>query len=451
LSVTDKVSAQILPETHDLHKYHTDQCEATIVGLIDDEGFKNKGRIGAGVQVGIVLDKTCFYAEAGGQVGDCGYIKSSKTQFIVEKTTKIANCIVHQGEVAEGAFDIGEKVQAIVSKDRNSIKKNHTATHVLQWALQEVLGKSVAQQGSYVGPDYLRFDLTYPKAPTSEQLRQVEELVREKIAADLPVTWTVMPKDQAQELGAMALFGEKYGNEVRVVAIGAEDRDKISEAFSREFCGGTHVDRLGSIGGFKIIKEESISAGVRRITALTGWELNAYLERASDIIDELSVMLKVPSEAMVDRVSQLIKDNKRLSKELKAAARQSGSDCLAEAKQLLQKCERIGEASVIIGRLSTTSVEQAREAIDMLKKKAKSAAIVLGFDDDGKVTLLAGVTNDLVEKGLKAGDIVKEIAPIVDGGGGGRPRMAQAGGKNPKKIGDALARASELIRQKLGC
>ena len=450
LSITDTVSGQVLPETEDLHKYHTDQCGAVIAGFIDGEGFKNKGRIEAGTQVGLVLDKTCFYAEAGGQVGDCGIIQSGKARFIVEKTVKIANCIVHQGKAVEGAFDIGEKVHAIVSKDRNSVKKNHTATHVLQWALQEVLGKSVAQQGSYVGPDYLRFDLTCPKAPTVEQLKQVEELVRGKIAADLPVTWTVMPKNEAQKLGAMALFGEKYGDEVRVVALGAENKDRIDEAFSREFCGGTHVEKLGSIGGFKIIKEESISAGVRRITALTGAALTDYLEKASGIVDELSAILKVPSESLVERVGQLLKDNKKLAKELKAAARQSGSDSMAEARELLEKCEKIGEASIVIGQLSTTTIDQAREAVDMLKKKAKSAAIVLGFDDDGRATLLAGVTDDLIAKGLKAGDIVKEIAPIVDGGGGGRPQMAQAGGKNPKKIGDALTRAGEIIKQKLG-
>jgi alanyl-tRNA synthetase len=450
LSITDKVSVQLLPETEDLQKYHTDECDAVIVGLIDNDGFKDKGRIEASAQVGVILDKTCFYAEAGGQVGDCGIIQSDKARFVVEKTIKIANCIVHQGKVAEGAFDVSDKVHAVVSKDRNSIKKNHTATHVLQWALQQVLGKSVAQQGSYVGPDYLRFDFTYPKAPSSEQLKQAEELVREKIAADLPVTWTIMPKDEAQKLGAMALFGEKYGQEVRVVALGAGNKDEISDAFSREFCGGTHVDRLGVIGGFKIIKEESISAGVRRITALTGTGLTAYLEKAGDIVDELSAMLKIPSESLVERVGQLLKDNKKLTKNLKAAARQSGSDSMAEARKLLEKSEKIGDASIIIGRLSTTSIEQAREAVDMLKKKAKSAAIVLGFDDEDRATLLAGVTDDLVAKGLKAGDIVKEIAPIVDGGGGGRPQMAQAGGKNPKKIDDALAKAGEIIKQKLG-
>ncbi|MHC4625925.1 MAG: DHHA1 domain-containing protein, partial [Planctomycetota bacterium] len=235
----------------------------------------------------------------------------------------------------------------------------------------------------------------------------------------------------------------------RVVAVGAEDEESINEAFSREFCGGTHVERLGSIGGFKIIKEESISAGVRRITALTGSALADYLEKGRDVVDELSALLKVPSESLIERVGQLIEDNKKLSKQLKAAARKSGSDLMGQARQLLQDCEKIGETSIITHQFSATSVEQAREAVDMLKKKAKSAVIVFGFDNNGKATLLAGVTDDLIAKGLKAGEIVREIAPIVDGGGGGRPQMAQAGGKNPAKIGDALARAAKLIKEKL--
>jgi alanyl-tRNA synthetase len=438
-----------LPTTEDMNRYHTDSCDAKLIGWIDNDGYKNQGRIETCAEAGLVLDKTCFYAEAGGQIGDCGLIKSGEGQFVVENTIKIANCIVHQGHVEEGTFNIDQNVTATVSKDRNATKKNHTATHLLQWALQQVLGKSVAQQGSFVGPDYLRFDFTYPKAPTKEQLKEVETLVREKIADDLPVTWAVMPKDQAQQLGAMALFGEKYGNEVRVVAIGAEGRSKINEAFSREFCGGTHVEKLGTIGGFKIIKEESTSAGVRRITALTGLGLNTYLEKASDTVDQLSMMLKASSEALVERVERLMDDNKTLTKKLKTASKAAGTDIMAEAKQLLENCEKIGEAHIIIGRLSTTSVEQAREAVDMLKKKAKTAAIVLGFDDEGKVTLLAGMTDDLVKRGLKAGDIIKEIAPIVGGGGGGRPQIAQAGGKNLEKIEDALAKAAELIKEKI--
>jgi alanyl-tRNA synthetase len=448
-SLTAVLADTELPNTEDAHKYRTGSCPSKVVGWLDDSGFKNQGRIESGTETCLILEETCFYAEAGGQVGDCGVIESDNAKFVVDDTVKIANCILHRGKVVEGSFETGQSVIAIVSKDRNATKKNHTATHLLQWALQQVLGTSVAQQGSYVGPDYLRFDFTYPKAPTNKELQKVEELVREKILADLPLTWTVMPKEQAQQLGAMALFGEKYGDEVRVVAIGAEDTNQITEAFSREFCGGTHVDKLGDIGDFKIIKEESISAGIRRITALTGSGLNNYFEKASDIIDELSAILKVPSEGLVDRVGQLIKENKKLSKELKAAARASGSDVMAEAKELLKKCEKIGETSIVIGKVKDAHIEQAREAVDMLKKKAKSAAIVLGFGDGDKATLLAGMTDDVIKKGLKAGDIVKETAPIIGGGGGGRPQMAQAGGKNPKKINDALKKAAELIKEKL--
>jgi alanyl-tRNA synthetase len=444
------VAAAELPTTDDLCKYHLSQCDGTIVGTIDPEGFKSPDRIKKDTKAGIILDKTCFYAEAGGQIGDCGIIKSEHGKFIVESTTKIANCVIHQGHVAEGSFSAGEEVKAIVSKDKDSIKKNHTATHLLQWALQEVMGKSVAQQGSLVGPDYLRFDFTCPKALTSKQMKKVENKVREKIAADLPVIDEEMAKSEAEKLGAMALFGEKYGDKVRVVAVGAANKGELEKAFSREFCGGTHCRNTDQIGGFKITKEESISAGVRRITAMTGVKLTEFLERRSEIVDELSELLKVPAKELSERVQKLISDNKKLAKELRSASRQSGSDIMAEAKQLLGGCEKIGGTSVIIGRLSTTSLEQARAAIDMLKKKAKSAVIVLGFVDDGKATLLAGVTNDLVKKGLKAGEIVKQISPIVDGGGGGRADMAQAGGKKPEKIDDALAKAEELIKEKLG-
>ncbi|MHC4559494.1 MAG: alanine--tRNA ligase [Planctomycetota bacterium] len=453
-SITNFLGSACLAATDDSKKYETKACKTTVANIIDpgkksDIVIDNIGPDNAGMDFGLVLKETCFYAESGGQVGDCGIIESTNGQFVVETTEKFGESIIHWGKLASGSITADAQVTARVDKNREATKKNHTATHLLQWALQQTLGDSVMQQGSLVCSDYLRFDFTYPKALTDKQLKKVEYMVKEKIADDLPVTWVVMPKEQAQNLGAMALFGEKYGNDVRVVAVGAESAEQIEQAFSREFCGGTHVDRLGSIGGFKIIKEESISAGVRRITALTGPALNAYLEKASDIVDELSATLKVASETLVDRVGQLIKENKKLSKELKAASKATGSDVMTEAKKLLQNSVKIGGSSIITGQLSTASLEQAREAIDMLKKKAKSAAIVLGFDDDGKATILAGVTKDLIEKGLKAGDIVKEIAPIVDGGGGGRPQMAQAGGKNPKKINDALARAAEIIKEKM--
>ncbi len=434
-----------LPETEDLHKYKSDSCKATILGFIEDGTFKTDTKIETGAEVGLVLDKTCFYAEMGGQVGDCGTIESDNAKFLVEATAKVADCVIHRGKLAEGTLAAGDKVTATVSPDRDATKKNHTATHLLQWALQKTLGDSVAQQGSLVGPDYLRFDFTHPKALTPEQIKKVESLVRERIDTDLPVTSTVLPREQADKLGAMALFGEKYGDEVRVVAVGAESEDSLGEAFSKEFCGGTHVANTGAIGGFKITKEESISAGVRRITALTGHGLARYLEQRSDIVDELALALKIPADGLVEKVNNLLKENKKLAKEIKSVARQGSSDSVAEAKKLLDKSEKIGGVSIIIGRLSPTTIEQARSAIDMLRKKAKSAVIVLGFAEGDRATLLVAVTDDLLTK-IRAGDLIKQIAPIIDGGGGGRPNMAQAGGKNPEKLDEALAEAEKQIK-----
>ncbi len=438
-----------LPATDDSPKYAVNICDAKIVGWIQESSFKNTGTIPADTEVGLVLDRTCFYAESGGQVGDCGTIQSAAAKFAVEDTAKSGDCVVHMGKVAEGTFSVGDKVKAIVSPDRDATRKNHTATHLLQWALQQVVGKSVAQQGSLVTPEYLRFDFTCPAALTSEQIEEVEELVRKKIADDLPVTCIVLPRKEAEKVGAMALFGEKYGDQVRVVAVGAENEKYLTQAFSREFCGGTHVDNTGFIGDFKIIKEESISAGVRRITAITGSALADFLHKRSDIIDQLLTTLKVSQDDLFRKVTQLAEDNKKLSKQLKSASSQKGADVLAEAKQLLEKSEKIGDSSIVISQLSTASVEQAREAVDMIKKKAKSAVVVFGFAQDSIVTLIAGVTDDLVTKGLKAGDIVKQIAPVVDGGGGGRPQMAQAGGKNPAKIAEALEKAREIIKSQL--
>jgi alanyl-tRNA synthetase len=437
-----------LPITQDHYKYTADHCQAVIVGFIDQGAFNTFGNIKPGADMATVLDKTCFYAEMGGQVGDCGLIESDKGKFVVDATIKIADCVVHRGRLLEGTLAVGDKVTAVVSPDRDATKKNHTATHLLQWALRQVLGTSVAQQGSLVCPDYLRFDFTYPKSLDVEQVKQVESLVRDKIAADLPVSCAVLPRSKADKLGAMALFGEKYGDNVRVVAVGAEEEVNLHEAFSKEFCGGTHVDRTGAIGGFKITKEESISTGVRRITAFTGRGLAKYLEQRSDIVDELSLMLKIPADAIVEKVANMLSENKKLAKELKSAARHGTSDSLAEAKQLLDKCEKIGDISIIIGKLSPTTAEQARAAIDMLRKKTKSAVIVLGFAEGDKATLLSSVTDDLI-KSISAADILKQIAPIIDGGGGGRPNMAQAGGKKPDKLDDALAKAVEIIKAKL--
>ena len=440
-----------LPVTDDSGKYNTDTCTAKILGWIDSEGLKKAGSLSdPKAQVGLILDRTCFYAEVGGQVGDVGVIKSCEFEFAVEATERIADCVIHRGRLTDGTLHVGDIAKAVVDPRRHATRKNHTATHLLQWALQQVLGQAVHQQGSLVCPEYLRFDFTCPKALTGEQIEQVEHLVREKIEQALPVTCAVMPIDQAKKLGAMALFGEKYGNEVRVLGIGVDHPDRIGEAFSREFCGGTHVDNTGQIGGFAVLKEESISAGVRRITALTGPGLLQHLLERGKVVDALTALLKVPADQLETRINKLLEDNKSLSKQLKSASKKTGADALGQARQLLEAAPKAGVTTLVVGPLTSVTVEQAREAVDMVKKKAPSAAIVFGFEEgEGKVTLLVGVTDDLVAKGLKAGDVIKQIAPIVDGGGGGRPQLAQAGGKNPARLPEALAEATRLLQQKL--
>jgi len=450
-SLAAALAGVALPETDDSLKYHSDTCRTKVLGWIDSGGYNTDAALrDQSENAAVVLEKTCFYAEAGGQVGDCGIIRSAAGEFVVETTEKIANCVIHRGKLASGAISPGDEVTATVDRRRDSVRKNHTATHLLQWALQQVLGDSVRQQGSLVCADYLRFDFTYPKALTPEQIEHVEKRVREKIAENAPLTCVVMPIDQAKQLGAMALFGEKYGSVVRVVAIGTDDAARITQAFSREFCGGTHVDSTGEIGGFAIIREESISAGVRRITALTGAGLVDYLLERSKIVDNLTTLLKVPPEQITERVARILADNKKLARDLKSAAKQGSADVMAEAARLLEKAEKIGDTFIVAGVVSSCPVDQARRAIDSLKKKAKSAAIVLGIpQDQDKVMLLAAMTDDLINRGLKAGDLVKQIAPIVEGGGGGKPQMAQAGGKRAEKLTDALEKAAELIKAAL--
>jgi len=444
------VTDTALPQTEDSHKYKNHSCLTKVIGWIDSKGFQKDGTITEqNDDAAVVLQETCFYAESGGQVGDCGRIEGPAGRFIVETTEKIADCVIHRGKMESGTLSTNEQVKAVVDNNRQACMKNHTATHLLQWALQKVMGDTVKQQGSLVCPEYLRFDFTSPAAMTAEQISEVEKLINEKIDEAIEVNSIVMPIDKAKQLGAMALFGEKYGEFVRIVSVGGNQEASLEEAFSKEFCGGTHVDNTASIGAFKIIKEESVSAGIRRITALTAGGLIDYLTKRNDTVDQLCDLLKTPAEQIFERVSKLIEDNKKLTKQIKSGISQGGGGCMGKAKELLEKAEKIGDASIVVSKIDG-GIEQVRQAIDMIKKKASSAAVVFASVSDGKVMLLVGVTDDLIKKGLKAGDIVKEIAPVVGGGGGGRPQMAQAGGKNPEKTDDALAKAKEFIAAKLG-
>jgi len=449
VSLAASLSGVQLPATDDAAKYETDACRAKLLGWVAPEGFVREGSFeDTNKTIALVLDKTCFYAESGGQTGDAGEIKGADWEFIVENTEKAGNCVLHKGNLHRGCISVNDSAELVVHKDRLASRKNHTATHLLQWALRQVLGDSVHQQGSLVCPEYLRFDFTWPKAITKEQLGQVEKLVNGKIEAACPVTSVCLPIERAKKLGATALFGEKYGDTVRVIAAGAPDSEHLDKAFSREFCGGTHVSNTADIGGFAVLKEESVSAGVRRITALTGTKLLEHLIGKSQIVDELVGILKTPPDQIVPRVQKILEDNKSLAKQLKSGP--SAPSAQISADDLLAKAEKIGSVFVVISDVPSMQTDAARGLVDGLKKKAGSAVVVLGMPaDDGKVMLLAGVTDDLIKKGLSAGDIVKEIAPIVGGGGGGRPQFAQAGGKDAGKLPDALAKASQFIKQKL--
>jgi len=439
--------AELLPETHDSDKYQGTVTTAKILGYVQDNRYISDGTVPSDTQVGLILDRTCAYAESGGQVSDKGIIKADSSEFIFEDARHVGPAVVHLGTITSGKLTVGANVSVHIDPVREDTKRNHTATHLLQWALRETLGEHVHQEGSLVCGEHLRFDFTCPKALTREQINKVEELVRDKITAALPVSFKVMAIDEARELGAMALFSEKYGQHVRVLAIGASHPDRLEEAFSREFCGGTHVANTGEIGAFKITREESIATGVRRITAMTGRRLNEMMYQRTDQIDALGAFLKVTPDKLFERIESLIEENKKLKKQLKTSA---VGDLKSLAQQLLDNAQTVGSASVIVGSLPQASIESLRSQVDWLRKKAASSVIVLASaGDDGKVVLLAAVSDDLIKGGLKAGDIVKLIAPIVGGGGGGRPELAQAGGKDPSRIPDALKAANDFITEKL--
>jgi len=436
------VLSQKVGETQDEYKYQSSALKARLLGYVLEDQYVTEGNVPADTKVGLVFDKTCAYAETGGQVGDSGTISAGESVFNFDDTQRIGAGVVHFGVTESPDLAVGSEVTINLSPARKDTQRNHTVTHLLQWALQGVLGSHAHQEGSLVCADYLRFDYTHSQALTAEELGKIEKLVRDKIQAALPVTSQVLPIAEARKLGAMALFSEKYGDQVRVVAIGDE---QLEAAFSREFCGGTHVDNTADIGGFKIVREESVATGVRRITALTGRALNEMLYQRSNQIDGLTALLKSTPDQLISRVQSLIDDNKKLKKQLKKG---SSADLKSTAQQLLDKAQTIGEARIIIGSVPFAPVERIRSQIDWLRKKAPSSATVLASaTDDNKVLLFVAVTNDLIKKGVKAGEIVKQIAPIVGGGGGGRDQMAQAGGKNPAAIDEALTTAQKIITE----
>jgi len=420
--------------------YGATEADAKVIGILAQGHLADSAGVDGGNPIALILDRTPFYGESGGQVGDTGTIRGEGFAFQVTDTRKDNDFTLHVGRVTEGTVGLETSAHAAVEADRrDAIRRAHSATHVLHHALHLHLGKHAQQAGSKVEPDRLRFDFANPEAVGHERLRAVEATVNERVLGGDPVTWTTMPIAEARTLGAMALFGEKYPEVVRVVQMGE---------FSRELCGGTHLDNVGKVGLFKIVGEESVSAGTRRITALTGTAALDYIRREEDALAEVASALKVPPAQAAGRVAALLEEVKALKKQ---AAQRKPDAPKAAPDDLLAAATPVADFRVIARSLDATTPDELRQLIDVLRRKAGTGlAVLLASSAEGKVSLAAGLTADLVARGLHAGAWLKQVAPIVGGGGGGRPDLAQAGGKDPARISAALEQAVEAIRGQVG-
>lgn len=383
----------------------------------------------------IIVDKTPFYATMGGQEADKGIIVTDTAEFVVKDTIKLlGGKIGHVGQVTKGMFKVGDTVTLKVDEEnRNATAKNHSATHLLQKALRIVLGTHVEQAGSLVNADHLRFDFTHFQALTSEELKQIEEIVNEKIAEQLPVETKIMSIEEAKKTGAMALFGEKYGDSVRVV--------NMSE-FSKEFCGGTHVKNTGNIMLFKIISESGVAAGVRRIDALTGQAVLDYYANIENMLYEAARTAKSEPAKLNAKIESLLEEIKVLHSENESLKSKLANNSLGD---VMSNVKEIKGFNVLATKVDGLDMNGLRNLGDNLKEKLTNGVIVLASSQEDKVNLIVMATDDAVKNGAHAGNIIKSIAPLVGGGGGGRPNMAQAGGKNPAGIDAALAKVEECL------
>ncbi|HLW73576.1 MAG TPA: DHHA1 domain-containing protein, partial [Gammaproteobacteria bacterium] len=415
------------------------------------EQLKHKGRITAlfkakdavqKLSVGdrgmVILDETPFYAESGGQVGDQGLLKAGANEFKVADTQKRGGgAHAHLGTVTKGELKVGDTVEAEVDAAlRAATVLNHSATHLLHAALRKVLGTHVTQKGSLVVPDRLRFDFSHYHAVTPEELTRIEDLVNDEIRRNEAADVKQMGYDEAIKFGAMALFGEKYGNVVRVMKFGD---------FSTELCGGTHVHRTGDIGLFKIVSEGGVAAGVRRIEALTGAGAIAWVRQVQHVLRQTEEILRAGQDDVVAKTEALLERNKQLEKQL---AQMSGKLASNRGDELTSQAQAIGPAKVLAAAVDGVDTAALRDLLDQLKNKLGSAVIVLGAASEGKVSLIAGVTPDLTAK-VKAGELVNMVAQQVGGKGGGRPDMAQAGGNDPSKLDAALKSVPDWVKGKI--
>jgi len=471
-------------ETDDEPKYTSSEIEARYLfatGLQDEAGrdcFVSQGLMG------FVFDRTCFYAEQGGQVGDRGtVIFEGVPELQVVDTKRVGKLVVHLVDAmplsGTAGINPGQTARLRVDTNRRATMKNHTATHVMNWALREVLGEHVQQKGSLVDPEKTRFDFSHPKALTPEQIARVEQLVQERIRADWPVDIQLVPQQEALKInGLRAVFGERYPDEVRVMSIGVPVKDLLARPdnpewrkYSIEFCGGTHLRNTGAIERFAITTEEAVAKGIRRIVAVTG-ETAKKVEEAGAALLQRAEQLKSGPPAEVPaglaelqqelaaatlpvrtrvRLEKLIADLQQIAKQQhKVEAADAAGVVNARVDELLAAAEKVAATTIVVGEMPDVPVAQLKGGADRIKQKCGSAAVLFGAKSGDKALLLAAMSDDLVKRGVKAGDLVREIAGMVGGGGGGPPTMAQAGGKDASKLPEALAAGREWIRRKLG-
>ena len=433
-TVYDELDAELATE---FVGYENLVCDAKVTALTSEEEIVDA--LSDGEKGTIIVDKTTFYGTMGGQEGDIGTIKTADGEFVVENTIHLAGTkIGHVGYVSHGMIKVGDTVSMEVDKEnRNLSARNHSATHLLQAALRQVLGTHVEQAGSYVDAERLRFDFTHFSALSKEELKQVEDIVNEKIAECLPVVAKNMPIEEARKTGAAALFGEKYGDVVRVVSMGD---------FSVEFCGGTHVSNTGVISALKIISETGVAAGVRRIEALTSKGLLKYYDDMEKKLQEAAALVKATPNQLSDKIRHLQAENKELHSELESVKSKMAKEAMGDVSDQVTEVKGV---KLIAAKVDDVDMNGLRDLGDQLKEKLGEGVIVLASAAAGKVSLVAMATDEAVKKGAHAGNLIKGIAGLVGGGGGGRPNMAQAGGKNPDGIDAAIAKVSEVLESQL--
>ena len=416
--------------------YEGTEADSEVVALFADGEPVDK--LSVGEDGAVILTSTPFYAESGGQIGDTGVLSAGDHSFTVVDTQKSGNANVHYGSVQAGEIALGDKVTAHVDAGRRqAIRLNHSATHLMHAALRKVLGEHVQQKGSLVAPDRLRFDFSHYEPVTKEQLARIEDIVNDEIRRNAPALIQHMSYDDALDYGAIALFGEKYGDEVRVLNFGN---------FSIELCGGIHVDRTGDIGVFKITHETGIASGVRRIEAVTGQGALDWIEANEQALDDVAGLLKSQRDQAATKVEQLLKRNKELEKELAAAKQALVTGSADDRTEDVQEVDGI---KVLATRIDGADAKTLREAVDRFKDQLQNAVVVVGSVDDGVVRLAAGVTKNNTDR-IRAGDLIKPVAAQVGGKGGGRPDFAQAGGNNPGALDQALGSVAGWVEEQLG-